>query len=439
MATITVLDSTGATQTLQAPNANGQGVMAASRSIVIASDQSAVPVSGTDGANLTLGTKADVAWASGSGSAIALLKTIATQATSASGSLVSGTATTAAPTYTNATNNALSLNLTGGLRVDGSGVTQPVSLASTTVSNTVTVSGAVTVSNASLAVTGSFFQTTQPVSGTVTVGNASLPVTGTFFQATQPVSLASTTITGTVATSLASTTITGSVAVTGAFFQTTQPVSLASTTITGAVSTNATLQTGTNVIGSAKITDGTNTVGITTGIAASSESLADRMKVNAELRLLDTVQTAGSQLVAAKGDQTSGLWVNVKASAALPAGANLIGSVLVPETTFFNDSTTVLTATATFTGTTRDVGVAAGTATPTTYFNGFFFADQAGTASLEVSNDNTIWRTAASSAISISTPLILTVPVMTRYHRVKLVNGATLQGAVMVNSSFSGS
>ena len=207
MATITVLDSTGATQTLNAPNANGQATAANSRSVVHASDDNVV---------VATGAQTDTAWATGNGSIIALLKSIASQALSTVASLISGTATTSAPTYTNGTNNALSLNLTGGLRVDGSGVTQPVSLASTTVSNTVTVSGAVAVSNASLAVTGSFFQTTQPVSGTITVGNASLPVTGTFFQATQPVSLASTTITGTVATSLASTTITGSVAITAA-------------------------------------------------------------------------------------------------------------------------------------------------------------------------------------------------------------------------------
>ena len=52
-----------------------------------------------------------------------------------------------------------------------------------------------------VAVTGAFYQATQPVSGsvtatisgtpTVTVGNTSIPVTGTFYQATQPVSLAS--------------------------------------------------------------------------------------------------------------------------------------------------------------------------------------------------------------------------------------------------------
>jgi len=51
-------------------------------------------------------------------------------------------------------------------------------------------------------------------------------------------------------------------------------------------------------------------VGVTT---AASETDANRQKVTAALRLLDTAQGAGSQLVGAKGDQTSGLWVNCKA------------------------------------------------------------------------------------------------------------------------------
>lgn len=46
------------------------------------------------------------------------------------GDLVQGAVTTAAPTYTTAQTSPLSLNTAGGLRVDGSGVTQPVSNAS---------------------------------------------------------------------------------------------------------------------------------------------------------------------------------------------------------------------------------------------------------------------------------------------------------------------
>lgn len=43
------------------------------------------------------------------------------------GPLVQGAVTTSAPTYTTAKTNPLSLNTSGGLRVDGSGVTQPIS------------------------------------------------------------------------------------------------------------------------------------------------------------------------------------------------------------------------------------------------------------------------------------------------------------------------
>ena len=44
MATIDVKDAAGTTQTIQQPNTNGQAVMASSRPVVIASDQSAIKV-----------------------------------------------------------------------------------------------------------------------------------------------------------------------------------------------------------------------------------------------------------------------------------------------------------------------------------------------------------------------------------------------------------
>lgn len=104
---------------------------------------------------------------------------------------------------------------------------------------------------------------------------------------------------------------------------------------------------------------------------------------------------------------------------------------------FYNDTTTPLAAAATFTGTARDAGAAAGTSVAYAKFNAFFLADQAGTAYIEGSNDNATWFTVATSALSANTPLALSTPVMTRYHRVKLVNGATLQGSVTVNSNQS--
>lgn len=56
-----------------------------------------------------------------------------------SGPLVQGAVTTAAPTYTTAQTNPLSLTTGGLLRVDASGTTVPVSLSSTTITGTVSV------------------------------------------------------------------------------------------------------------------------------------------------------------------------------------------------------------------------------------------------------------------------------------------------------------
>lgn len=100
------------------------------------------------------------------------------------------------------------------------------------------MSGTITVANASLAVTGAFYQAIQPVSGTVGI-SGTVPISGTFWQATQPVSLASTTITGSVAVTgpLTDTQLRASaVPVSGSFFQATQPVSIGATVAVSAAS-----------------------------------------------------------------------------------------------------------------------------------------------------------------------------------------------------------
>src|SRR6516162_4224228 len=107
-----------------------------------------------------------------------------------SGPLVMGAVTTTPPTYTTAQTNPLSLTTTGLLRVDGSGVTQPIS-GSITVSGTTTVSGTVTANQGGAPWTMKPDGTAWAQTGTsanVNVTNASIPVTGTFWQATQPVS-----------------------------------------------------------------------------------------------------------------------------------------------------------------------------------------------------------------------------------------------------------
>lgn len=80
------------------------------------------------------------------------------------------------------------------------------------------ISGAVSVSNlpSTQAVSGTFWQTTQPISGAVSVSNfpATQPVSGTFWQATQPIS-------GSVSVS----NFPSTQAVSGTFWQATQPIS----------------------------------------------------------------------------------------------------------------------------------------------------------------------------------------------------------------------
>ena len=60
-----------------------------------------------------------------------------------------------------------------------------------------------------------------------------------------------------------------------------------------------------------------NRVGVTSGNLGGNETLLDRLKVNASLRVLDTALTAGSQLVAATGTQALGLNVNLRSSSTL--------------------------------------------------------------------------------------------------------------------------
>lgn len=160
--------------------------------------------------------------------------------------------------YNGASWDRLRSSIANGLAVDVSRVSGSVAVTGAFFQATQPVSG--TFFQATQAVSGTFFQTTQPVSGAFF--QATQPVSGTFFQATQPISAASlplpagagteTTLAG-VRTDLGTdgTTppavlgtgtgvrgwlrsiyekLTGTIAVTGAFFQATQPVSMATNT-----------------------------------------------------------------------------------------------------------------------------------------------------------------------------------------------------------------
>lgn len=109
---------------------------------------------------------------------------------------------------------------------------------------------------------------------------------------------------------------------------------------------------------------------------------------------------------------------------------------------FFNESTANLTASATFTGATRDVGCFSGTPCPSNNFIGFVFADQATTMRIEMSNDGTTWRRAtADQAVAANTPAFLSVracghPVLSR-GGCQWRNPDRRRTATMINSAFT--
>ena len=120
--------------------------------------------------------------------------------------------------------------------------------------------------------------------------------------------------------------------------------------------------------------------------------------------------------------------------------ANLNVNATAQNSLFYNESTSAQAANATLTGTSRDTGAAAGSVHRYSAFNAMVLANQAGTIRLECSNDNSTWRrTSPDTPVAADTPIILSVPIMTRYYRAVFVNGATANTIFMLNTSFTAS
>lgn len=196
---------------------------------------------------------------------------IASTTSGQKGNLVLGATTTAAPTYTTAQSNPLSLTTGGLLRVDGSGVTQPVSLSSTTITGTVAVTqstspwivagGGTAGTAASGVVTVQGIASMTPVQvsqATASNLNATVVGTGTFVvQAT--LAAETTKVIGTVnqgtspwVTSNATTSVVGNGAA-----ATAQRVTLANDS-TGILATVGTVTTVTTLTGTTTLTPGTS-------------------------------------------------------------------------------------------------------------------------------------------------------------------------------------
>lgn len=172
------------------------------------------PVSGTVTANAGTGNFTIVQSTAASlnatviqGTAANLRSQTASEASTASAigtvaSLSGGSVTTAAPTYTTGQLNSLSLTTAGSLRIDGSGSTQPIS---GTITANIGTSGSLALdatltggtqctkltdgtNNAAVKAASTAAVATDPAVVVAISPNNTVAVTGTFFQATQPVS-----------------------------------------------------------------------------------------------------------------------------------------------------------------------------------------------------------------------------------------------------------
>lgn len=104
---------------------------------------------------------------------------------------------------------------------------------------------------------------------------------------------------------------------------------------------------------------------------------------------------------------------------------------------YFADTSTPLAASATFTGAARDMGASNAEFRS---FSATFFASHASAtngAKIQMSNDGIAWVDAAVATLAANVPQSLSVPVVARYYRTQLINDATLQTAVAVNSAAS--
>ena len=149
-----------------------------------------------------------------------------------------------------------------------------------------------------------------------------------------------------------------------------------------------------------------------------------------------------AEITAGRGQVVAGQAVGV-AVVSMPTTTVVVSgapTVASQDNVFYNESVTAQALSATLTGTARDVAIAAAAMHRYSAFNAMAFADQAGTMRIEVSNDNITWRRiTADVAVAANTPVILSVPVMTRYHRAVYINGAVAQTAFMLNTSFTAS
>lgn len=285
----------------------GQTVMGNSIPVVLPSNQSAIPVTLT---STTITGNVTVVQPTGSNLHTDIDNFPAAQAVTQSTSpwIISGTVTTTPPA--NASTNITEIGgspLSEGQKVMASSI--PVVIASDQstipVSGTITTSPNVNVHDGS----GTAINSTSNALN-VQVENSSLAVTGTFWQTTQPVSVA------------------GTVAVTGTFWQTTQPVSLTSTTITGNVT--VVQPTGTNLH---VVVDGTSPI---SGTVTANQGTANTLANAWPVELSDGTNLLGTSSHPLRIDPTGTTTQPISGSVSVsnfPATQSVSGTVAVTQST----------------------------------------------------------------------------------------------------------
>lgn len=145
-----------------------------------------------------------------------------------------------------------------------------------------------------------------------------------------------------------------------------------------------------------------------------------------------------AEITAGRGQAVEGQAIGVRMLGTGSVTTTSSSQTVALTSIFWNESVAALSGSQTFTGASRDTGVAAAGAHRYNSFNAFAFADRAGTMRIEASNDNSTWYPASDDVtVGVNSPLRLSIPVMTRYHRVVFVNGSTANTNFKLNSSYT--
>lgn len=169
---------------------------------------------------------------------------------------------------------------------------------------------------------------------------------------------------------------------------------------------------------------------------------APASNTNASLQFvaIQDYQELTAEITAGRG-QTSAGQAMAAAVVSMPTTTvtgTVTANAIAQNSIFFNETTTNLAAGATFTGTSRDTGVAAGAVHRYNMFYGYALASHPGTFRIELSNNNTNWFAATDNMpVAANVPMWISTPIATRYHRVVFINGATAQTSFIVNSAYN--